>query len=82
MVSNMDHRSPHLRVLDAHFHHFLGHISQALQRAGRPAANFRISDLAVPSQHLYWTYLTSFGRWIRQLGWSFLREMVPTKAFS
>jgi hypothetical protein len=62
LVGNMDHRSPHLRLLDAHFHHFLGHISQALQRAGRPAANFRISDLAVLSQHSYWTYLSSFGR--------------------
>jgi hypothetical protein len=62
-VSNLNHRSPHLRVVGAHFHRFLGHISQALQRAGHPAAaNFRISDLAVPSQHPYWTYLSSFGR--------------------
>jgi hypothetical protein len=74
----MNHRSPNLRVVDAHFHHFLGHISQALQRAGgHPAANFRISDLAVLSQHSYWTYLSRFGRCIRQLGWSFLRELVP-----
>jgi hypothetical protein len=62
LVSNMNHRSPHLRVVDVHFHHFLGHISQALQRAGHPAANFRISDLVVLSQHSYWTYLSSFGR--------------------
>jgi hypothetical protein len=48
LVGHMNHRSPHLRVVDAHFHHFLGDISQALQRhAGHPAANFHISDLAV-----------------------------------
>ena len=49
LVSNIDHRSPHLRVPGAHFHHVLGHISQALQCAGRPAANFRVSDLTVVS---------------------------------
>jgi hypothetical protein len=39
---------------------------------------FRVSDIAVRSQHSYWTAcLTGLGRWIRQLGWSFLREMVP-----
>jgi hypothetical protein len=35
LVSNMGHRSPHLRVLGAHFHHFKGHIPLAGQRAGR-----------------------------------------------
>jgi hypothetical protein len=64
LVGNiMGHRPPHLGVLGAHFYHFLGHIPQALQRAGRTRANFRVSDLAVVSQHSYWTYLTGFGRW-------------------
>jgi hypothetical protein len=55
----MGHRSPHLRVLGAHFHHFKGHvhIPQAGQRAGRTRANFRVSDLAVVLQHPHWTYL-------------------------
>jgi hypothetical protein len=68
LVSNINHRSPHLRLADAHFHHFLGHISQALQRAGYPAANFRISDLAArgPLTALalgIWAYLSSFKFW-------------------
>jgi hypothetical protein len=49
LVSYMGHRSPHLRVLGGHFHHFKGHIPQAGQRAGRTRANFRVSDLAVAS---------------------------------
>jgi hypothetical protein len=64
----MGHRSPHLRVLGAHFHHFKGHIPQAGQRAGRTRANFRVSDLAVDLQHPYWTYLMDFCRWIGLLG--------------
>jgi hypothetical protein len=48
-VRNMGHRSPHLRVIGAHFHHFQGHIPQAGQRAGRTRVNFRVSDLAVVS---------------------------------
>jgi hypothetical protein len=35
LVSNMGHRSPHLRVLGAHFHRFYGHVLHAGQRAGR-----------------------------------------------
>jgi hypothetical protein len=64
LVSNMNHRSPHLRVVDAQFHHFLGHISQALQRAGHPAANFRISDLAVlvlDISNKFWSLNTAVG---------------------
>jgi hypothetical protein len=59
----MGHRSLHLRVLGAHFHHFKGHILQAGQRAGRTRANFRVSDLAVVDRiHSYRTYLTGFDR--------------------
>jgi hypothetical protein len=44
----MGHRPPHLSVLGgAHFYHFLGHIPQALQRAVRTRANFRVLDLVV-----------------------------------
>jgi hypothetical protein len=52
LVSNMGHRSPHLRALGAHFHHFKGHIPQAGQCAGARAArgaNVRVSDLEVAS---------------------------------
>jgi hypothetical protein len=45
-------------------------IPQAGQRAGagRTTANFCVSDLAVVSQHPYWTYLMDFGRWVGPLG--------------
>jgi hypothetical protein len=45
-LSNMGHRSPHLRVLGAHFHHFQGHIPQA-GRAARARESH--TDLAVAS---------------------------------
>jgi hypothetical protein len=68
LVSNMGHRPRHLGVLGAYFYHFQGHIPQAGQRAGRTTANFRVSDLTVALQHLYWTYLMDFGRWTGPLG--------------
>jgi hypothetical protein len=46
--NNMGHRSPHLRVLGAHFHHFSGHIPQAghsARVAHGPIFAFRTSQL-------------------------------------
>jgi hypothetical protein len=59
----MGHQSPHLGVLGAHFYHFLGHIPQALQRAGRTRANFRVSDLAVVLRFIAFALNTPNGLW-------------------
>jgi hypothetical protein len=60
-------------VVDAHFYHFLGHISQALQRAGHPAANFSYfgprrpltptAFAAIRIGHIYQILVAEYGSW-------------------
>jgi hypothetical protein len=78
----MGHRPPHLGVLGAHFHHFLGHIPQAGQARAGPA---RVPHGPIfvfrTSQLLYSTRighnLTGSSRGVEQLGRAILREIVP-----
>jgi hypothetical protein len=79
----MNHRSPHLRVVDAHFHHFLGHISQPGAAAhGSPSGQFSYfgprSPLTASILDIGYIYQVLVAEAMRQLlGWSFLRELVP-----
>jgi hypothetical protein len=65
LVSNMGHRSPHLRVLGAHVHHFQGHIPQAGQRAGRTRATGQFSCFVFRTSQLL--HITRIGHTQRVL---------------
>ena len=85
LVSNMGHRSPHLRVLGAHFHHFnnnKGHVLQAGQRAGRTRATGQFSCFGPRSCFIEPVSDITNGIWPlnRAVGRAYIRESVPKRS--